>query len=171
MIEKTEVYKLIEEHYRTNFKRLVKRFSGASQSRHNAEDLVQEAYTRACQYWKSFDNEKDFDKWFMRIVVNCLKDKIKEEKEHGSVSGMEMTAEVRPNVLNRLIIEDVKRIIKKQPENIAYILSLFFFGQYRGAEIAEIVPESHTYIRQLIHNFRKHLRDEMKGTPIFERTR
>ena len=175
-MNREEVYKLIEEHYRTNSKRLVKRFSGVGRSRHNSEDLVQEAYTRALQYWKSFNAEKfsdenSFDKWFMRIVVNCMKDKIKEEKEHGAVSGVDVPADVRPNVLNRLIIEDVRKIIAKEAENIRYILTLFFFEQYKGAEIAEIVPESHSYIRLLIHNFRKHLRDEMRGTPIFERSR
>ena len=170
-MNREEVYKLIEEHYRVNFKRLVKRFSGVGRSRHNSEDLVQEAYTRALQYWKSFNIEKDFDKWFMRIVVNCMKDKIKEEKEHGAVSGIDVPADVRPNVLNRLIIEDVKKIIAKEAENIRYILTLFFFEQYRGVEIAEIVPESHSYIRLLIHNFRKRLRDEMGRRPIFERAR
>jgi len=158
MLEKAEVYGLIEDHYRTNFDHLVMRFRGPSGSKHNGEDIVQEAYTRAMTYWDSFNIEKDFKKWFSRILVNCLKDKVKEERQHGFFETDAQVAEGQPRAFNRLIIRDVKKIIKMQPDNVAYILNLYFFAQYKTIEIADLVPESHANIRHTIHDFRRTLR-------------
>lgn len=158
MLVKSEVYALIENHYRSNFKHLVMRFRGPSGSRHNGEDIVQEAYTRAMQYWNSFNVEKDFRKWFSRILVNCLKDKIKDEKQHGFFETNDGVADVQTKAFNRLIIKDIQKIIHMQPDNVRYILNLYFFEQYKTTEIADLAPESHANIRVIIHNFRKILR-------------
>ena len=158
MLAKAEVYELIEDHYRSNFKHLVMRFRGPSGSRHNGEDIVQEAYTRAMKYWHSFNVDRDFKRWFSTILLRCLKDKIKDEKEHGFFEGEIITSDTQTKAFNRIIIKDVQKIIHMQPDNVRYILTLYFFEQYKTKEIAEIVPESHTNIRRIIHDFRKTLR-------------
>ena len=158
MLAKSEVYELIEDHYRSNFKHLVMRYRGPSGSRHNGEDIVQEAYTRAMQYWQSFNIKKDFRKWFSRILINCLKDKIKDEKQHGFFETDLAPSDSQSKAFNRLVIKDVLKIIHMQPDNIKYILTLYFFEQYRTKEIADLVPESHANVRVIIHSFRKTLR-------------
>jgi RNA polymerase sigma factor (sigma-70 family) len=167
MLVKSEVYDLIEDHYRANFKPLCMRYRGPGGSRANGEDIVQEAYTRAMTYWESFNVEADFKKWFNRILLNCLKDKVKEERSHGFVDQEEMVADVQHKAFHRLVIDDVKKIIYNQPANIRYILTLYFFGQYPTQEIAQLVPESHSNIRRQILLFRKKLRRQFK-TRLFE---
>lgn len=163
------MYAMIEDHYRSHADNLVKRNIGTTGAYHLAEEVVQEAYTRACQYWESYEFAKDFNKWFNSILMNCLKTKIKEEQEHGAVSdeGPEV-ADVQSRAFNRIILEEVKERIDAQPDNIRFILMLYFFGENTTKDIAEIVPETHSNVRALISGFRKKLRDEFGGARLFE---
>jgi len=69
-----EAYKVIEDYYRKNFKRLVNISRGRAGSYHNAEDVVQEAFTRALKYHKSYNPAMTaFDAWFSRILDNSLR--------------------------------------------------------------------------------------------------
>src|SRR3546814_14161868 len=58
LMDKEEAYKIIEYHYRNNFKNLISRYSRQFQSHSRAEDIVQEAYTRALQYWNRYSARK-----------------------------------------------------------------------------------------------------------------
>jgi RNA polymerase sigma factor (sigma-70 family) len=65
--------KMFDEHYRINFETLVKKIRSFAGSHHAAEDVVQEAYTRAI---RSYDDERvlEFNPWFNTILANSLKD-------------------------------------------------------------------------------------------------
>src|SRR3546814_3055187 len=85
LMDKEEAYKIIEYHYRNNFKNLISRYSRQFQSHSRAEDIVQEAYTRALQYWNRYSPEQPFGAWFNGILLNCVKDNIREEAHQGAV--------------------------------------------------------------------------------------
>lgn len=168
MQTRNEVYKLIEDHYRAHSSDLVKIYAGRCRGRHISEEMVQEAYTRALTYWESFDETKEFDKWFSQILVNTFKSKGKEERAHGSSDRlMEEIVDVQSKAFNLLIIRDVERFIAEQPANTIVILNLFFFKEYTSKEISEMVPEGHSVIRRIIQQFRKALRKKFK-TRLFE---
>jgi len=128
---------------------------------------VQEAYLRALKYWEAFKYEQDLNSWINGILKRCLIDKIREEKEHGSVFEGEVVADIQSKAFNRLVIEEVIELISEEPPNVQLILNLYFFEEYKTSEICEQVPETNTNIRQIIHNFRKYLRGKFK-TRIFE---
>lgn len=159
-LDKDAVYAVIEQHYRDNHKRLVKVFMGPAGNVPNAEDVIQEGYTRACKYWKSFNINKDVDTWLYSIMSNCLKDKIKDERQHGA-SEDEEECHSHHKAFNNLIIRDVIAIIEQQEGNIPTILKLYFFEQYTTKEISEVVTESHNLVRQIIHRFRKQVRNDL----------
>lgn len=167
MTTRPEMFILIEEHHRTFNDRLVKGLTGSSGGRANAEDVVQEAYLKALSYWSSFNPEEPLSKWFGGILNNCLKDKIKEEIERGAIEREDLPSDVQARAIHQLMLSDVNKVVEQEPKNIAYILKLFFFEQYKSREIADIVPESHTRVRQIVHNFRKTLRKQF-NTRIFE---
>ena len=158
-MQQDAVYAEIENHYRDNFDRLVKGLSRISNGRHNAQDVVQEAYTRSLKYWNSFNLIQDFNPWFNGILRSCMKDKFKEEKQQGMVYHQEVGSDMHHRPFNRIILNEVVEVIEREPKNISNILSLYFFYEYKTIEIAEILPENHEKIRTIIHSFRKKLRN------------
>lgn len=157
-LDKHDVFKIIDGHYKANYKSLVKKYSGPSGSQHNAQDVIQEAYARACQYWRSFNIDRNFDNWFNRILVNCLKDIVKDNKDHGANGDDAPVAEIQPEAYNKVVLNEVFNMIEEQPENISYILKLYYIEQYTSKEISYIVPETHVNIRRIILVFSKKLK-------------
>jgi DNA-directed RNA polymerase specialized sigma24 family protein len=64
--------KLFDAHYRSNYAGLVKKVYRTAGSLHNAEDIVQESYARALEYYA--DTVEDFDKWFSTVMFNVMRD-------------------------------------------------------------------------------------------------
>jgi RNA polymerase sigma factor (sigma-70 family) len=157
---KQDVYKQIENHYRANRNTIVKKFRNTAGSYASSEDVVQEAYARALQYWNSYDAAQPLDRWFNRILLNCLSDAKKSERATSSSEDAVATEdEFPPNALDKLMLQDVRKLVDKEPDNIRTILDLYLFKQYKAKEISEIVPETHGNVRLIVHNFRKKLRD------------
>lgn len=67
------MYSAIEQHYRANYDRLVTAYSGRV-GYHNAQDVVQEAYTRALVYSKALVGDRPIDHWINQIIRNCVAD-------------------------------------------------------------------------------------------------
>jgi RNA polymerase sigma factor (sigma-70 family) len=156
-----EVYKLIDGHYRENFAIMVKKLSGISGSRHNAEDVVQEAYTRACQYWPSYNLlEGGMDQWMSAILRNCMADMKRDQAKEGAVidaSPDEMLLIYHPHLDEQEALDALKAIENKKPHE-RDILKLFFYEQYQPADIAQLVPQTNGAIRQVIHRFKQEMR-------------
>src|SRR5574341_450857 len=121
-MNKQEIYNLIEEHYRAYANILVKRLSNKMGSRYEAEDVVQETYVRACQYWQSYDKELKFNSWINGILGNCIKAKMNDIRHHGMVDDIIIDAEVQPPSLNFKIIEELIGLLMDGVENYGYCL-------------------------------------------------
>jgi RNA polymerase sigma factor (sigma-70 family) len=158
----TEAYKLIENHYRANAHRLVKRYANFLNSKERAEDVVQSAYERCCVYWN--DCPKDAEglaKWFTVILHNALKDNHRQEIMQGAVSYKEEDEpQINPAAIPAIIYKQVVDRIKSKSPRHARILSLSLLNQYRPADIAEVVPENQAGIRKIVSRFRKEIKGE-----------
>lgn len=158
-------YSRIEAHYRANFSRLTKfvyRFAG---SFHNAEDIVQEAYTRALTFQHSAPTEDDsFGAWFNTILHNCIRDRWRIENLQGMSNGTEEVEEqaIEPAVIPQIIYSQVVDRINKKPPALANILRLALVEQYTPMEIAQQVDATSNAVRQLVHNFRQEVRAEFR---------
>ena len=162
-MNKQEVYSLLEQHYKNNYKILVKKITSSARSRHNAEDIVQDAFTRAFQYWKSFkvSEEKSLEKWFSRILRNSFN----QHRLNNILQGMyvdldeSMSHFHRPSAYFNIIIKEIEKLIDKKKPEETYVLRLFFFYQYKPADIAKVSEKSNEAIRQVIYRFRQELRE------------
>lgn len=157
-----EIYSLINQHYRDNYERLVKGLSNNSGSRHNAEDVIQNAYLRACEYWTSFNAEKDFTKWFNGILNNSLRDKINEERMQGMHDDGQEVEEPQHKEISKIILKEVQEFINSQPERIAKILRLHFLFQYSIRDISKLVGNNKSEIGRLIYEFRKTMKEKFQ---------
>lgn len=66
----------LEQYYRKVYLNKVKLMSRLLREDHSyAEDVVQEAFTRACRFWPYFSSSKgELEKWFNTIMFNSLRD-------------------------------------------------------------------------------------------------
>lgn len=164
-MEKAEVFALLEKHYRENSKALHGRVYRYVKSQHRAEDVVQEAYCRAFQYWNTLRSEIELNGWFSGILNNCVKDNHKEENMHGMLNYSEIQEQaVKPTAIPRILQDEVVARINKEPEHTATILRMALIDQYRPKEISQVVKESPGAIRQIVYRFREVIRKEFKWT-------
>src|SRR5262245_13440321 len=61
-------------------------------SLHDAEDAVQETFTRAWQYRESFKGDASLRAWLYRIATNTSLDVIARDRRRGAASGLEIEA-------------------------------------------------------------------------------
>ncbi len=160
---KEEVYTLIEAHYRANSERIVKTLSHMLGNFSQAQDVVQETYTRSCQYWYTYKVDEFFSAWISRILSNCVKDMVAVERHHGMNLSLDEAEEVvvTINGLNKKRIEQVTDLINSQKDSVKRILKLFFFDQLTVREIAQLVPENPPNIRQIVHRFRSIIKKDI----------
>lgn len=159
-----EMYALIEQHYRENRTRLVRRLYRSAGGSANAQDVVQEAYTRACQYWASFyDNDETFDSWLNGIIRNALiRQRTKDSQRQENDVEMLQVPSMRNVEIERAMLREIAEKIEEKKPNVARILKLYMFGQYTPREIVEIVPETGNNIRIIVHRFREELKNVYK---------
>lgn len=156
-MQKHQVYKLIEEHYKVNFASLVKRLRSASGSSHNAEDVVQESYARACTYWDSYDSALSFDAWITGIRNNCFRDLQKDIILKGMVKD-DLAAIPDPPHLDAtdgVLIREIRNLIDKQSKKIAFVLRLYLLDEYSSKEVSELTGMTAEAIRKIVSRFRQ----------------
>ena len=130
------------------------------------EDALQEAYCRACQYWRSYDFNRDFDKWIFGLVRNASRQILIDEKRHGMSYNEENNGLLLPSKVGNP--EDTRRLkeilerIDQEPEDRSYILRLSLIDQFNATEVAQIVPENENTIRNIVYRFRKETRKEFR---------
>jgi RNA polymerase sigma factor (sigma-70 family) len=83
-MERSEVYKKIEDHYRRHSEKLIKSYAGRMGNHHVAEEVVQEGYTRACEYWDPAGGIDNFDAWINQIISNAATKAMKVERHRGA---------------------------------------------------------------------------------------
>jgi RNA polymerase sigma factor (sigma-70 family) len=156
LADRKEVFKTIENHYRKNFSTLVKRYSATMGGRHQAEDAVQEAYTRALTYWKAWDTRQDFDKWFGSVLFNCVRDEKKQTVMKGVINEdlATLVEPTREDVFGAAVVNEVVSLINKQPTHLAYILKLYLLEGYTSKEVAQVSEYSPAGVRKAVERFK-----------------
>src|SRR3546814_10618554 len=89
----------LEAFYRANFDTLVRRMQNQYVSKHDAEDIVQETFTRMLQYEATFDGS-DFEAWFYTILRNVVRDAHKDRIMRGMSRSEEHTSELQSLMRN-----------------------------------------------------------------------
>jgi len=153
-------------HYVDNFDMLCVQV-GKIVGYNDAEDVVQEAYTRALKYSKSYEGDgssASFGAWLSSIIFNCIKDFHRENRMRGMTSEeLEGIEDETSKPINKLVLKRVIDTVDKEPKQKRELLRLFFFKQFTTKEIAELLPFTHSNVRVIIHYFRKKLRAVVGG--------
>lgn len=155
------MHKQIRQHYAENFDKFVKRYANRAGGIHDAEDVVQEAYTRALKYGNSFDpTVQEFGGWFNSILNNALRDHKKDERLLGmSVEYKEEFDDLTPLLeWEDNLIAEIKKDVARKPAQVRQAIWLYIFKQYKPREIAQVVDISNAYIRTAVKEFKQEMR-------------
>lgn len=153
----------IEKHYIENRHKLVKRMSFRAGTPENGEDVVQEAYTKAIRYRRSFDGT-NFDRWFNTILNNTLREFKNLEKGYTPVEYDEEEGEGTACLIYpSRIMAQIYEIIDKRSDIQKEILMLFFHQEYTAKDISMITRYSYAQVHQIIQRFRNELKELYSG--------
>lgn len=155
-VKRFEVYKLIEDHYRGNFNSLVKKLRNATGSHHNAEDCVQEAYTRALKYWNTYDGDMGISSWIGGILSNCIRDTQKDQILKGMVQEDVAALSDTPHAdgTDVIYLNEIRDRISKFPARIRHVLRLYILEGYSGKEVANLTNYSAEAVRKIVSRFK-----------------
>ncbi len=150
----------IETYYREKYEERLK-FARKRVGDYNlalAEEALQEAFYKALKYFRAYRKEEDFENWFGRILINCINDIKRIERERGMD---QKGARYHHDDDYITVIPFTKEVIEQLgKENIRNqeILNMYFFYQYKSREIAEFLNISHDVVRDVIRTFRKRVK-------------
>lgn len=152
---------VVNNYYKENYDLLVKRVKNRAGSVENAEDVVQEAFTRALKYYKSCSI--DFDRWFKVILSNTLKDYQKDSRMAGLTKNIDdVVGELEP-----IIPDHVKDIFRGHMDRLSLLKPSFnkeiirlnvLFG-YGPNEIAELLGLAKSTVKNSLSQFTKEVKE------------
>lgn len=124
-----------------------------------AEDVVQEAFTRAWQFYPSFNpNIGTLDTWFNSILFNSLRDYQREMRGEPASQACEICPEdiITSNKLDPVVL--VAKIEQVTNHKHRRVLDLFFVMGYTSKEISQIEEGiSVSNVTTIVNRFRKEI--------------
>jgi len=161
--QQVNIMNIIEEHYRNNYRLLIKRIKWKTHSDQDAEDIVQEAYARAIKYKDAFLLGVEFKLWFGRILSNVVKDFIRDRYNNGF--HQEFDEEHDDFIIDRQHIFDVLRGIEDdinatQDTVHKEILTLYHILGFPIRSIVDITNMKYKMVDTVIQRFKKKMEEK-----------
>ena len=134
----------------------------------DADDLVQDAFLRALEKIGTFDLERAFEPWFMRLLVNLGLDLRRKrsvwrteahDPEAFAGGGPGPDRDVERTELQRALHE----ALEKLPPRQRMIVSLFEIDGLTTEEVASMLSVSQVTVRWHLHQARRTLRELLQG--------
>lgn len=151
----------IEDHYKKNRSKLVKRMYFRTGSEAAAEDIVQTTYELAIRYMNGFRGGV-FDAWISTILNNALREYQNAEKGyvHKEEDEEEETTEDTscPHLPAR-VMKEIHELIDTKSVDQMEVLKLHFEMEYSAQDISHITTHSYAKARQIIHRFQNEIKE------------
>lgn len=145
----------------------------------DAEDLLQEAAVRACQFFHQFQPGTNFRAWFFKILANCYYNEIRRDGRRGEnvsiddapalhlyVRSMETGLHDRASdpagaFLDRLGTDRIVLALNELPEEYRAVATLYFVEDFKYEEIADVLGIPLGTVRSRLHRGRKILQAKL----------
>lgn len=161
----------------TAYRQLYERYSRAMfntslrivNSRHDAEDILQEAFADAFQQLNQFEKRSTFGAWLKQIVVyksiNLLKKKRINFQEIDSTTDR---AEEVNGEDTWYTVDMIKEMIGELPDGYRTVISLSLFEGYSHEQIAETLGLAHSSVRSQYIRAKQKLLNLLKKKAVNE---
>ena len=136
--------------------------------RMDAEDAAQDAFVRYYTQRKEFKSKEHIKAWLLKTVINRAKDmtrsffrrnKIPLEEYISSREPEESTEEALTRAEER---RQLTAAVMALPEKYRTVIHLFYYEDYSGAEIAEMLGLSEANVRKRLSRAREMLKENLK---------
>ncbi len=168
-----EVLELADQVYR-----VARRLVG---SREEAEDLVQETYTRAFRSWRSYTPGTNMRAWLFRILTNLNIDRGRrqqrtpdtqpmEEGDYYLYNRLEETAgaDDESSVVERLSQDSIVEALAAVPHNYRDVIVLVDIGDFSYQDAAQILDIPIGTVMSRLHRGRRALKKELAEAAVVE---
>ena len=119
------------------------------------QDVLQEAFIRIFRNLERFDAEKgSLRPWAARIAVNVAITE-GQRRSRAEFPSVQMEAAISPDVLERMAVEDIVKVLRTMPEEQYTVLNLHAFEGFSHDEIGEMMGITAALSRQRLSRARK----------------
>ena len=142
----------------------------------DAEDLVQEAYTKAYRFWDKFEPGSNCRAWLFKIMTNIFineyrsksrtpvsvnVDDIDDNFLYGQLAQGTTDDDPEKRFFAKVFDADVKRAIEELPDDFRTVVVLSFIEGFAYQEIAEIADLQLGTVKSRLHRGRKLLQKKL----------
>lgn len=125
----------------------------------DAEDVVQNTFTKLWEKENTFENEEHVRKWLIRVAVNECKSMWRSAWKRNVTSLEELNEEP---VFSEPEKSQLYYALKDLPLKYRQIVHLYYFENYKAKEIAEIMNLSETAVQTRLLRARQKLKEKLK---------
>lgn len=107
-----------------------------------ADDILQDAFIKAFDQLKNYEDQGNIGGWLYRITVNTALQAYRKQKSrntHEASYGQESTGFTSNESLENMKMEDLLRLIQELPEGFRMVFNLRAIDGYTHKEIAEML--------------------------------
>jgi RNA polymerase sigma-70 factor, ECF subfamily len=150
-------------------------------SREEAEDLVQETYSRAFRNWQSFTPGTNLRAWLFRILTNLNIDRGRREQRTPDMQPLEEGdyflynrleeaggSDEDERVVERLSQDSVVHALAAVPHDFRDVLVLVDIGEFSYRDAAQILDIPVGTVMSRLHRGRRILKHELAETTVQE---
>ena len=132
---------------------------------HYAEEITQDTFLKAYQKLSTLKDPSRFSNWLYKIATNCCRNWLREQKRKNQSQSLEDTpmAEVVRSNYDRYVseqreaeatehrLEIVEKLLDKLSEGERLVVTLYFLGEMRHAEIGKFLGITEEAVRTRLH--------------------
>jgi RNA polymerase sigma-70 factor, ECF subfamily len=142
----------------------------------DAEDLVQEAFTKAYRFWDKFEPGSNCRAWLFKIMTNIFineyrsksrtpasvnVDEIDDNYLYGQLAKTGPEDDPETKFFAKIFDADVRRAIEELPDDFRMVVILSFLEGFSYQEIAEIADLQLGTVKSRLHRGRKLLQKKL----------
>ena len=129
-----------------------------------ADDILQDGFVKVFTKLKDFKNAGSLEGWIRRVMVNTALDQIlKNGKTLGDVSVEDVQYKIENNdhIAERLMAEDLLKLINSMPDGYKVVFNMFAIEGYTHNEIADTLGISESTSKSQYSRARAYLRERI----------
>ena len=131
-----------------------------TQSRSDAEDIVQETWVRYFRAAPELESEEHRKAWLLRVCINCANSFLTSAwRRHSAPLDETLPGGGSPES-DRL---DVLAAVRALPDKYRTVVHLFYYEELSVREIAEIVGAREAAVKTQLHRARQMLKERLGG--------
>lgn len=161
--------KILEDYILENKEKFYHIAYSYTQNKEDAFDIIQESIYKAFKMVSSLKQPEYIKTWFYKILIHTAVDLIRKNKKYILLDEPYMTVE--KSYCDRYEDIDLKKILDNLPHEQRTIIILRYFEDLKLQEIADILNENLSTVKNRLYKALKNLKFEISAQEVIENER